>query len=168
VAIVDVKAIKSSADDGRCDEALAACESLLRDDPENKADILRARAYVFGLQDDFTRALRDREAVLAMGAGTLKDFYRAGDNALYAGDLKKAVCRFEEVLRLGEAQNEKWFESATYLLMAYAHMELGDYAAANKNADAAAALEADCAMPLPGVGMCNVDQLRQEIMRRAR
>jgi hypothetical protein len=69
---------------------------------------------------------------------------------------------------LGEEQSEDWFKSAAYLFLAYAHMELGEYEEAVDNVDAAMVVEADCAMPLPEVGMCSAEQLKKEIMRRAR
>jgi tetratricopeptide (TPR) repeat protein len=164
---MDLKQIKSLADQRRYDQALAECEAFIESIPENKADALRTRAYIFALMGDYQRALRDREMIIDMGEGTIRDYYRGADNALSAGKFTQAATWLNEVLRMGEEQNETWFKSASYFLLAYAQMEVRQYQEAIANIDRAVAIEADVAMPLPGIsGMCNQRQLREEIMRR--
>jgi tetratricopeptide (TPR) repeat protein len=163
---VDLKQIKSLAERDQYDEALAECDGLLSGSTGKKADVLRMRAHVFALRGDYSNAVEGRETVLEMGEGTIKDYYRAADNALSAGQFAQAADWFKEVLRLGEGQNETWFKSASYFLLAYAQMELGQYQEAIANLDCAVAVEADVAMPLPGVcGTFSNQQLREEIRR---
>lgn len=164
---MDLKAIKSLTEQKRYDEALAACEELLRQAPESKADVLRARASVFARSRDYERALHDRETLFEMGEGKIADYYLAADTALAARKFTQAAIWLKEVLRLGEAQSETWFKAASHFLLAYAQMEIGQYQEAFANLDCAIAVEADIAMPLPGMcGTCSHEQLREEIRRR--
>lgn len=163
---MSLQRIKSLTNKAQYDEALAECENVLKSGSDPNIDVLRQRAHIFALQDDYLNALRDEEAILATGDGALKDYYHSANYALHAGELEKSVHRLKDLLRLGEEQGEDWFKSAACLLLAYAYMELGNYAEAIHNVDSAMAVEADCAMPLPEVGMCSADQLKKEITRR--
>ena len=163
---MDFKEIKFLAEHDRYDEALEQCEKLFADFPESKADILRTRAYVFARKGDYPNALRDREAIFAMGTGGIRDYFLAGNNALFAGRFLQASNWLNEVLRLGEEQNETWFKAGSYFLLAYAQMELGNYSEADANLKTAMSVEPRCAMPLPGLGMCDESRLREQIRRR--
>ncbi len=162
---MDVRQIKSLADKRQYEAALAECEKLLHESEDCNPDVLRVRSYVFALRGDYQRALQDREAVFEMGEGTIKDYYLGADDAISAGNFTLAAKWLNEVLRLGEAQNEIWFESATYFLLAYVYMKLGQYQEAIINLDNAHAIESDIAMPLPGLGMCDHNRLREEIKK---
>lgn len=158
--------IKSLADQGRYEEAFSACEELLTNSLANKAEVLRARAYVFVMQDDFESAIKDRESIIDNGDGLLKDYYLVAEHALYANQFDKAVAWFNDVLRIGEEQGEDWFKGATHFLLAYAQMELGKFDAALGNLDCAVAIESDIAMPTPIARLCDNETLRREIKRR--
>ena len=165
---MNLKEIEALAKQRNYEEAIAECNELLLTDPGNKIDILRIRAYVYGLIGDYRNALEDREAIFALRKGDMRDYYLAGDDAIDFGDFERAVAYLEEVLRLGNEQNEKWFESAAYLLLAYAQYELGQYDDALVNIDYAIVDDPDCALPLGTLGMCDHKRLRQEIHRRKR
>lgn len=165
--IMDLKQIETLARQKRYEKALIECEKLLQDAPEKKVDILRVRAHVFARSGDYPHAVMDRKMIIEGGEATTKDYYRSADNALFAGQFAQAAIWFEDVLRLSKEQNETWFESASYFLLAYAQMELKQYAEALASLDNAIAIEADVSMPLPGMcGMCNSQQLLDEIKRR--
>jgi tetratricopeptide (TPR) repeat protein len=164
---MDLKEIKTLAEKDRFDEAIAKCEEILRGHCESKADVLRVRAYVYSLWGHYDKAIQDRESILRMGQGILRDYYLAGDNALTLGNFVQASVWLEEVLRLGQEQSENWFESAACFLLAFAKMELGDYEEAISNLDRAVDVDANCAMPLPGLGTWDHNRLRNEIRRRA-
>jgi tetratricopeptide (TPR) repeat protein len=164
---MELKQIETLAKQKRYQEALSGCERLLREAPEKKADILRTRAHVFARSGDYQHAVVDWKAIIEMGEATIRDYYRGADNALFAGQFAQAASWFQEVLRLGEEQNEDWFKSASYFLLAYAQMELKQYTEALASLNKAIAIEADVSMPLPDMcGMCNSQQLREEIERR--
>ena len=163
---MDVKSIKKLAEESRFDEALNRCDDLLKTFPERESKILRTRAYVYALMGNYEKALADREAVLEIGQTTLADYFRAGENALSLGRHDQAIVWLNETIRLGVQQNETWFGSATYLLLAHAQMELGHYEEALVNLDHAINMDQKCAMPLPGLGMCDTECLRAEIYRR--
>lgn len=164
---MDLKRIDLLGKQKRYEEALAECEKLLQETPEKKVDILRARAHVFARSGDYQHAVADRIAILEMGEATIRDYYRAADNAIFAGQFALAAGWFREVLRIGEEQNEEWFKSASYFLLAYAQMELGQYPEALTSLNAAIAIESDVSMPLPCMcGMCSPQQLGEEIRRR--
>jgi tetratricopeptide (TPR) repeat protein len=162
---LSLKRIKTLAEQEHYADALAVCEEVLEVHPGNRADILRTRAYVFALSGDYQRALQDRRMILDLGKGTLGDYYLAADNALSAGDFIQASTWLKEVLRLGNKQNEKWFESASYFLLSYTQMELGNYEEALSNLESAISRDPKCAMPLRE-GIWDDGRLRKEILRR--
>lgn len=164
---MDLEQVKLLAQQDRYDEALAECEKWLREAPNRKADILRIRAYTLARQGDYERALQDRESIFQMEDGTIRDYYLAANNALMAGHLPKAASWLKEVVRRGKDQDETWFEAATRFLLAYVLMESGDLRGAKRDLDLAIAMDPDCAMPLPGLGVWNCNRLREEIERRA-
>lgn len=163
---MSLKEIKSLAEQARYHDALTECTKLFQDPQANKADVLRTRAYVFALSGDYERAIRDRETIFSMGEGTIRDYYLAADHALSSRDFAQTCAWLNEVLRLGEDQNEAWFKSAAHFLLAYAQMALGQYEEAIANLDRAVVVESSVAMLTPELGMCNQDRLRQEILKR--
>ncbi|MHC1727571.1 MAG: tetratricopeptide repeat protein [Syntrophobacteraceae bacterium] len=164
---MDLKEIKALAESGRFDEAIAKCEKILDGSSEKMVEILRVRAFVYTLWGHYDKAKEDREAILGTGQGVLSDYYLAGDNALSSGNFSQASFWLREVLRLGQEQNENWFESAAYFLLAFAQMELGNYREAISNLDRAVHIDPHCAMPLPSLGTWDHNLLRTEIQRRA-
>ncbi len=164
---MNIKYIKSLSKQKKYDEALVACDNLLQELPESKADILRVRASVHTRMSNHESALQDRKTLFDMQDGKISDYYLAADNALNIRDFEFSSVLLKEVLQLGYAQNEKWFESGAYFLLAYAQMELGQYDDSIAYLDHAASLEADIAMPLPGIcGVCGYGQLLDEINKR--
>lgn len=163
---MDLAQIERLAKASRYDEALSACESLLRGGETDAVDILRTRAYVYARSGDYVRASMDREAVLHSGSPTIRDYYYAADQALKAENLELAHRRFDEVLQFGAAQNEDWFRCASLFYLAYIEIEQGDYEAASRHIALVKASEPECAMPLPNsCGMVSVKALEDEIRR---
>lgn len=160
------KRIKSLADQGRFEDALASCDSLLEQSPGLKGEILRARAYVYSVQGRYDLAIADRRTLIESGEGLLRDYYQIGDNSMSAGLFEDASGWFIEILRLGAEQNEKWFESAALLLLSFAQLQLGRLQEASRYLDQAVSSDPECAMPVRGHGMINPDRLRKEIARR--
>jgi tetratricopeptide (TPR) repeat protein len=163
---MELKHIKAIAEKGEYDRALTECEKLLRGPGPKKTDILRTRAYVFALSGDYGNAVKDRQAIMEMGEATVDDYFLAANNALSAGNVKRASVWLKEVLRLGEEQNETWFKSASLFLLAYSEMELRQFSNAHLSLSRAIAIEPACAMSLPGMGMCNHKKLEDEIRKR--
>lgn len=153
----------------RYKEALCKCEIAQGTSPSEQADVLRMRARIFARCDDYERALQDCGTIFEMGEGAIRDYYRAADYALSAGQFSQAEAWFNKVLLLGEEQNEAWFKAAAYFLLAYSQMELNQYSEAIKNLDRAVAVEPDVAMPIPSMcGLCSHQQLREEIRGRTK
>jgi|SRR5882672_3506190 len=159
------KRIKSLAENGEPDEALAHCNALLAELPESKAEILRLRAYVYAHRGMYEEAIVDRETLISSGNGILRDYYQLGDNSVSAGRFADASKWFHEVLRRGADQNETWFDSAALLLLAYAQMRLGRLQEAAQYLEKAAAIDPECAMPVRGEGIVTHQSLRDEIRR---
>lgn len=165
--MMSLKKIEQLAKMGLYEEALIACDDLFKEQNFNKVDVLRTRAFVFARSGDYGSAVRDREAIIETGKGEIRDYYRAADNALSAGQLTKATIWFEIVLKLGKEINETWFKAASYFLLAFTQMELGSYDAALSNLQNAVIADPDVSMPLPHLcGMCGHEQLRNEILKR--
>ena len=165
---MNAKQIRALADRKQYLDALAECENSLRTGNEDHLEILRARAYVLSLMENYGAALEDWYRILETGEQQIRDYFLAANDALYAVDLTKAITWLGDVLRLGKEQNVTWYASSAHLLLAYAQMELGQYGEAIQNVNKAEAEEADCAYPIPDVGMCSVNQLRAELERRGR
>lgn len=157
--------VKSLVEKERFDEAFAECETLLSEGTFQKSDILRTRAYAFAMHGNYENAVRDYQIVIEDG-GMMQDYYLAAFDSLYIEQFTKASEWFLELLRLGEEQNEQWFECASYFYLSYAHMELGNYNDANDYLDKAVEVSSDVSMPIPRAGMCSHIQLRQEIELR--
>ncbi len=83
------------------------------------------------------------------------------------GEFLKASVWFKDVLRLSELQNETWFNSASYFLLAYSQMELCDYKNALINLEKAVKISPNCSMPIHNIGMCDHNELKKEIIHRA-
>lgn len=165
----DLKEIEKLIKEGRYDEALLECEENLEENSVEKVDILRAHARVLARCNNYERAIQDCEIIFEAGEGTLRDYYRAADYALSAGQFAQAAIWFKEVLQLGEEQNEAWFKAASYFLLAYAQMELGQHHEAITSLDGAVAVEPDVAMPIPSMcGMCSHQLLREKIKRQSK
>lgn len=154
-------------ENGRYDEALTECENLLFNSPEQRIEILRVRAYAFARSDDFESSLKDHESIFQTEKATIRDFYLAAFRALYATEFEKSLDWFTEVLRLGKQQNVTWFLSATLFYLSYVQMQLRDYVKAIEYLNDAVLAEADIGLPIPEIGMCGNEQLREEIERRA-
>jgi tetratricopeptide (TPR) repeat protein len=164
---MELERIELLARQNRYDEALAFCEKLLQGDQENTTNILRTRAFIFARSGQYEYAMQDFQTIFGMGEGAISDYYLAATHALSARQFTQAITWLEEVLRLGKEQQEEWFESATYFLLAYAQMELGQLPEAIMNLNLAVAVDADVAMPLPRRrGIYSHKQLRDEIERR--
>jgi tetratricopeptide (TPR) repeat protein len=167
MATRDIKLIERLREARHYEEALGECDKLLDKEPSAVLDVLRIRARIYAGLDDYGRAVIDCRAILDSGNGELRDYYIAGNYALHAERFEDAAHYFRELLRRGDKENETWFKSAAYFFLAYALMELGNYAGAIQNLDNAVAVEADVSMPLPSTcGMCSNQQLREEINRR--
>lgn len=164
--VMDLAQIEKLAKADRYEEALYACESLLRAGSVEVVEVLRARAYVFARSGDYARASDDREEVLNTGKATIADHYQAADQALKAGNVNLASRRFKEVLILGEEQGEGWFASAALFYLAYIEMERGNFEGALEHVDLVKASSPDCAMPLPDSGMVSLEDLENEIRHR--
>jgi tetratricopeptide (TPR) repeat protein len=162
-----LKRIDKLAKEHRYEEALGECNKLLKEVPMAQLDILRMRSRIHARCNDFEQSLIDFSMIVETGEATIRDYYSAADCALSAGKFAQAASCYKEVLRLGEEQNETWFRSASFFLLAYAQMELGQFQEANQNLDSAIAAEANVAMPVPSMcGMCTHQQLREEIRHR--
>ena len=164
----ELKKIERLAESGRKREALERCDSLLEKTTGRKSDVLRTRAYVLALLQDYERSLSDRMAVLQSGEAHLGDYFRAGQCALSAHRASEAESLFKELLAREERENGRYFRPGAWFLLAYAQMELGRYEEAGKSLDQALIAEPNCGMPVPGGVMWSSDRLRQEISRRAR
>lgn len=158
--------IKSLVEQNEFGQALAECEKLLFAHPENSADVLRIRAFVYASSGDYASSLRDREKILELSECMMKDYYLAAEQAIYAGQFAKATTWLKETVRLGHSKNDTWFESSSNFLLAYAQLELGNCAEALKYLDMAVNLENDIAMPLPNTTICTHSELRDLILAR--
>jgi tetratricopeptide (TPR) repeat protein len=148
------------------EQALTACEKALSETPEQKIDVLRLRAEAFAIIGDYEKAIADYETIIAQAPGAIRDYYLAAFNCLSLNRFERARELYEVVLRLGREQNELWFESPSNFYLSYVQMELEDYDKALIFLGAAAQTETDLALPIPDIGMCSEQQLRQEIQRR--
>ena len=163
---MDLKTIEFLAEQDRLEEALAGCAELLAGTTVDKAEALRARAFVYALMNDYENAIRDRKAAIDIGNDTLDDHHTVALYALSLGDLDESVIYLNETVRLGKEIGETWYESNSYFLLAFAQMELKQFEIALVNLENANRLEPDCPYHIPHVGMCTYDQLREEIGRR--
>jgi tetratricopeptide (TPR) repeat protein len=148
-------------------EALAECEKLLIEMPEEKLEILRTRAYAFARMKDYERALDDYETILETNEAAIRDYYLAAFRSLYVEQFAKTVIWLQRVLQLSAQQNDIWFVSASYFYLAYAEMKLGNPTEANNYLDQAVKASPNIALPIPHLcGMFNHSQLRDEIERQ--
>lgn len=157
--------IEALAKQDRYDEALDECGKLIELFPCD-LDLIRMRAYVFARSGDYNSALRDRKKILAKDGTQLKDYYLTANNALEIRDFRQASDLLDKLLSLGREQNEFWFESAAFFLQAYALMELEEYNNALICLEKALNVDPNCSLPLPGIGFCTANQLRNEIESR--
>jgi tetratricopeptide (TPR) repeat protein len=160
------QSIKTLADQGEFDDALAKCNYHLAHFPESRGDILRVRAYVYSLQGMYEQAITDRKELIESGGGILRDYYQLGDNSLSLGRFADASKWLREALRVGTEQGETWFEGAALLLLSYTQMQLGQLQEAAEFLDQAVARDPECAMPVHGHGIMTHQLLRDEINRR--
>ena len=165
---IEIKKIKSLAEHGKYDEALSECDELIRCGSIEHIQIHRLKAHILELAGDYPHAMVHRKEVLEMKGTTLGDYYLAADNSISMKEFETAANLLQKVLSLGKEQNETWFDSASFFLLSYVQMELGEYDEAVRSLDRAVNIDPDVAMPLVHVGMCNHDQLRKEIDRRAK
>lgn len=159
-----LKNIERQAKSGDFDSAIAACNALLKDNAIDQADILRTRAYVYSLSQDHESALRDRSQVLEVSNGELKDYYLAADAALFLCRYELAEGYLTTLLEQAERDNEQWFNSSAWFLLAYIQMNLGRRDAATKSLDTAESYEKPCVVSVPGFsGLMSADYLRKRI-----
>ncbi len=97
---MDLKKIKSLAEQGNYREALEECAQYINNFPEKKSDGLRTKAYVLVLSGDYEGALRARKTIIDMGDGRLKDYFLYGNNALSLGKYEDASDRFKDYVIL--------------------------------------------------------------------
>lgn len=145
------------------DDAISECDRLLTKLPEKRIEILRLRAYAFDMSGDSEGSLEDHERIFQEDGVAIKDFYLAGFRALFAGHFEKARQWFLEVLILSKEQDEDWFLSATLFYSAYVNLQLGDHDQASLHLKKAILIEEDLALPLPELGVCTGEQLREMI-----
>lgn len=94
--------VKSLAQADRFDEALEICAALLELGTEDPNEVRRARAHVFALAGDYSKASEDRETVLRSDTASLRDFYYSADAALKAREIDLAATRFLQTLERGK------------------------------------------------------------------
>ena len=158
--------IKALVEAGNFNLAIDECDKLLLENPDSTQDILRFRAFVYAASGDHKKSMADREKVLSLGQCLMKDYYLAAEQAIYTGDFIKATNWLQEVLRLGDAEGDAWFESASRFLLSYAHYSLGNYSAALIDLEKAVNQEHDIAMPLPinESSLCTHAELKELIL----
>jgi tetratricopeptide (TPR) repeat protein len=175
-----IQEIKSLIKNRFYEDALAQCNDLLKRGREDRADILRQRAHVYGLLDQYENAVNDRRTIIDEGQATgapeneswrrtLADHFLAAGDALSAKQFSQAAEWFKEVIRLGELHKEQYFAGATYFHLSHIHMELGQFQEAITSLDQAVAISPDIRMPFtPDCRLRSHTELREEITRRSK
>ena len=57
------QSIKALADQGKFEDALAKCDSLLAQSPDSRGDVLRLRAYIYSPQGRYEQAMLTGPAI---------------------------------------------------------------------------------------------------------
>lgn len=132
-------------------QALLACEEYIESNGLSDIEIVRLRARAFSMLSQHENEFNDWQVILESGQQELKDYYLAGECALNYGEFDSAESYFNSLLKLGSAQNETWFESAGFFLIAFAQFKLKKLKQARENICKAIELDPDCAMPVPDI-----------------
>lgn len=164
----EIASIKSMINRRSYDEALEACETLLKNGIAHQTQVLRLRASIHSRQGDFNKAINDYELILSSGESELRDYYLAADNALEAMHFVDAASLFEKVLQLGNSESEDWFLSATLFYLSYCKTMIGDLNSAKAYLAQIEATDPSVELFLPGLGISNLNTLRSEITKRDR
>lgn len=169
---MDIEAIKSLIKGGQYDEALEACQQLTENRPELKYDVLRQKSYLYSRQGKYKAAVNELSSIINTGEARISDYHLAAFWALFDEQLKSALDWYLITLQLGEDQNETWFRYNTLCSIAYIYMKFGEYEKATFFLDKVESDDEDPSffIPLPNegiLGRCEVQQLRNEIKRRA-
>lgn len=161
-----LKEVRRLAEARRLDEALEMCNRLLGEAGGDPTETLRTRAYIFALAGDYESAQRDRTAVLDADDATLRDLYQAAEVALKLRQLDTAARLFDETIRRGEKEGEEWFKSAALFYLSFLRMEMDDLDGALELTRQVKSVDADCELPVPGVGVVSVKEMEREILKR--
>lgn len=159
--------IKSLIKEKRYDEALVACEKLMVSQPELKYDVMRQKSYIYTRRAEYKAAIKELLSIIDAGEARLGDYDSAAFWALYDGQFDQALEWYFVALRMGEEQNETWFRSNELYLIAYIYMELGKFEESLHFLDKDISQDKNASFLIPNKGFCEVEQLRNEIHRRA-
>jgi tetratricopeptide (TPR) repeat protein len=165
-----LREIRALSAEAKHDHAINRCNFLLEQyrSKVDKAEVLRLRAEVYEQRQKYDQAIVDRELIFTLGEGTIRDYYKAAECAVYRGEYGRARLWTMTALRLGADLSETWFVPACYFLLAYISMQTGHYQDAIANLNRAASADVAATVPLRGLPhLYSYPQLRQEIERRA-
>lgn len=147
-------------------EAVQECNQHLVLIGSNNALMLRERAKAFSMLGDHKNSYRDRKLIIEQGSGELADYFLAGLDALHGELFVEAKDLLMKVLDLGNEQRSKWFESSTIFYLSYAAIKMQDTSAAKELIEKLRVAESEIAMPIPNVGIRDLNFLEELIRKK--
>ena len=163
---MNLETIKSLIKGRLYEEALDACKQLSESSPKLKYEVMRQKSFIHTHRAEYKAAVKELSLMIEEGQAELRDYHSAAFWALHDEQFEKAREWFLITLRIGEEQNDEYFESDSLFLLAYIYMELGEYENAMSFLNKLEPEERDDSYLTPNKGFCELSDLRNEIERR--
>lgn len=163
---MNLKEVKKLIKKKRYDKALHTCERLMNEHPELRYELMRQKSWVYSRRAEYKNAVAELSTIIDEGEATLSDYDTAAFWALHNGQFHQALEWYLIALNLGKEQNREWYKSNELYLIAYIYMELGEYEKALTYLNKDDTRDKDGSFLIPNKGFCEVNHLRNEILRR--
>lgn len=144
-------------------DAIDACNAYLETAEIDRHLILRERSKAFSIMGDHAQALKDRRLLISEGTADLSDHFEAGFDALHYELYAEAESMFRDVLNMGKLQQQDWFETPALFYLIYATIRQGKLEEAKQLMEQLASIDRDIALQIPGVRICHINELNQEL-----
>jgi tetratricopeptide (TPR) repeat protein len=163
-----LRKIVADRNGGDYESALEGCNAILESNPDD-ADALGLRATVYMLMKDYQQALADHVAVTSSPSPKVKDFFLAAETAYLLRDYVLACDFLRRCIDIARERNDDYFDSASYLLLAFGLFKQGKYSEARSAAGIAKEKDPEASYPIPGENrFVDVSGLLAEIAQASR
>lgn len=94
---------------------------------DDNIEKLRTLSFQYKLEGDYKKAVDCRNQIIELERAELGDYYFIGEWYIDSKQYQLAEEILTQCIELGKEQKDSYYESASYLLRAYAYIKLNNY-----------------------------------------